>query len=197
MASGVAVAGGRVWVGGGDRLVGVDLQSGRTVDSIPVAADAGTASDGRYLYQLAGKRIQKVDPQTGEVVGAIPAPGEGKDSGMAWAEGCLWVGQFRDRVIVQIDAETGEVLKRIASDRFVTGVCWQEQSLWHGTLEEDSSELRRIDAETGEVLERYAMPTGSIITGLAADGDEFLCGGGSSGAVRRVVPTRRATPNKR
>src|SRR2546421_12669363 len=30
---------------------------------------------------------------------SIPAPGGGGDSGLTWAEGTLWVGQYRDRKI--------------------------------------------------------------------------------------------------
>src|SRR3546814_6476848 len=93
------------------------LQSGKTVRSIDVAAHAGTAFDGRHLFQIAEDRIQKIDPQTGRVLATIPAPGGGGDSGLAWAEGTLWVGQHRGRKIHQIDPETGAVLRTIESDR--------------------------------------------------------------------------------
>jgi sugar lactone lactonase YvrE len=81
-----------------------------------------------------------------------------RDSGLAWAEGTLWVGQYRDRKIHQIDPETGAILRTIESNRFVTGVTWVDGELWHGTWEGDESELRRIDPRTGEVLERLEMP---------------------------------------
>ena len=88
------------------------------------------------------------------MLATIPAPGDGGDSGMAWAEGSLWVGQYRARKIHQIDPETGKILRTIESNRFVTGVTWVDGELWHGTWEGDESELRRIDPQTGEVLER-------------------------------------------
>src|SRR5690606_2763625 len=100
----------------------------------------------------------------------IPAPGKGGDSGLAWAEGTLWVGQYRDRKIHQIDAETGEVLRTIESNRFVTGVTWVDGELWHGTWENEESELRRLDAGTGEVLERIGLPAGAGVSGLESDG---------------------------
>jgi hypothetical protein len=50
-----------------------------------------------------------------------PAPGGG-DSGLAWAEGTLWVGHYRNRKIHQIDPQTGAILCTIESNRFVTGV---------------------------------------------------------------------------
>jgi outer membrane protein assembly factor BamB len=148
---------------------------------------AGTAFDGKHLYQIAESRIDKIDPATGAVLASIPAPGGGSDSGLTWAEGSLWVGNYRERKIHQIDPATGAILRTIESNRFVTGVTWVDGELWHGTWEGDESELRRIDPQTGEVLERLAMPAGTGVSGLESDGAGlFYCGGGNSGKVRAV-----------
>jgi glutamine cyclotransferase len=183
-----------VWFASGDKLNAFDPESGTVLRSIEVPAHAGTAFDGRYLFQIAEDRIQKIDPATGRVVATIPAPGGGGDSGLAWAEGTLWVGQYRERKIHQIDPQTGALLRTIVSNRFVTGVTWVDDELWHGTWEGDESELRRIDPRTGDVVETLAMPPGVGISGLEADGrDRFFCGGGRSGKVRAVRrPGRRA-----
>jgi glutamine cyclotransferase len=130
---GVTFDGRHVWFASGDRLNAVDPASGTIVRSIDVAADAGTAFDGRHLFQIAGDRIQKIDPKTGRVLGTIPVPGGGDHSGLAWAEGMLWVGQYRDRRIHQVDPETGAILRTIETNRFVTGVTWIDGELWHGT----------------------------------------------------------------
>lgn len=184
---GVTFDGRHVWFASGDRLNALDPASGQTVRSIDVPAHAGTAFDGRHLFQIAEDRIQKIDPQTGRVLATIPAPGGGGDSGLAWAEGTLWVGQYRDRKIHQVDPETGTILRTIESNRFVTGVTWTDGELWHATWERDESELRRVDPRTGEVLERLEMPAGVNVSGLeAGGGDLFFCGGGSSGKVRAV-----------
>ena len=121
---GVTYDGERVWFAAGDTLNAFDPKSGNTLRSIEVAADAGTAFDGKHLYQLGEDRIHKIDPKTGRVLATIPAPGGGGDSGLAWAEGTLWVGQYRKRKIHQIDPETGAILRTIDSTRFVTGVTW-------------------------------------------------------------------------
>ena len=190
---GVTFDGRHVWFASGDRLNALDPASGKTLRSIDVAADAGTAFDGRHLFQIAEDRIQKIDPQTGRVLSTIPAPGGGGDSGLAWAEGALWVGQYRERRIHQIDPETGAVLRTIESNRFVTGVTWVDGELWHGTWEGDESDLRRVDPQTGEVLERLKMPPGAHVSGLESDGrDRFFCGGGSSGKVRAIRRQRRS-----
>ncbi|MET4701363.1 glutamine cyclotransferase [Constrictibacter sp. MBR-5] len=183
---GVAFDGARVWFASGDRLNAFDPASGETVRTIDVAADAGTAFDGRHLFQIAEDGIRKIDPETGRVLATIPAPGGGGDSGLAWAEGTLWVGQYRERRIHQVDPETGAVLRTLQSDRFVTGVTWIDGDLWHATWEAEQSDLRRIDPETGAVRERIDMPPGIAVTGLEAGGDTFFCGGGSSGKVRAV-----------
>ena len=160
---------------------------------IDVAAHAGTAFDGQHLFQIAEDSIRKIDPKTGRLLATIPAPGGGGDSGLAWAEGSLWVGQYRERKIHQVDPDTGAVLRTIDSNRFVTGVSWVDGELWHGTWEGDESEVRHIDPETGEVLESLSMPAGMIVSGLESDGgDRFYCGGGQSGTVRAVRrPIRR------
>jgi glutamine cyclotransferase len=191
---GVTYDGERVWIAAGSRLDAVDPASGKVIRSIDVVADAGTAFDGRHLYQIAKGRIQKVDPTSGRVLATIPAPGGGGDSGLAWAEGTLWVGQYRSRKIHQIDPETGAILRTIESNRFVTGVTWVEGELWHGTWEGDESELRRVDPRSGEVLESLAMPQGVTVSGLESDGgDRFFCGGGKSGRVRAVRRPKRGS----
>ena len=184
---GVTHDGHLVWAATGTRLVAFDGRSGKTVRTIERACDAGTAFDGTHLWQIAESRIDKIDPASGDVLASIPAPGHGADSGLTWAEGSLWVGQYRDRKIHRIDPTTGALLRTIESNRFVTGVTWVDGELWHGTWEGDESELRRIDAASGTVLDRLAMPAGTGISGLESDGaDLFYCGGGGSGKVRAV-----------
>ncbi|HET7695461.1 MAG TPA: hypothetical protein VFK57_07115 [Vicinamibacterales bacterium] len=196
---GVSYDGRQVWIATGGTLQALDPDTGKTTRAIDAAAHAGTAFDGTHLFQVAEDRIQKIDPATGRVLHTIPAPGGGGDSGLAWAEGTLWVGQYRDRKIHQIDPDTGAVLRTIESNRFVTGVTWVDGELWHGTWEGEESELRRVDPRTGEVLDRLAMPPGAGVSGLESDGgDRFFCGGGASGRVRAVRrPARRgAAPDR-
>jgi glutamine cyclotransferase len=194
---GVTFDGQHVWFASGDKLNVLDPKSGKVVRSINVAADAGTAFDGKHLYQIAEDCIQKIDPKTARVLSTIPAPGRGGDSGLAWAEGTLWVGQHRGRKIHQIDPETGAILRTIESNRVVTGVTWVDGELWHGTWEGDESDLRRVDPQTGRVLERLQMPQGVGVSGLEADGgDRFFCGGGSTGKVRAVRRPKRGSAVK-
>ena len=194
---GVTYDGQNVWFAAGDKLNAFDPASGKTLRSIDVAAHAGTAFDGHHLYQIAEDRIQKIDPDTGRVLATIPAPGRGGDSGLAWAEGALWVGQYRDRKIHQVDPETGAIIRTIECSRFVTGVTWTDGELWHGTWEGDASDLRRIDPATGQLLETLEMPPGVGVSGLESDGgDQFFCGGGNSGKVRTVRRPARGSASR-
>jgi glutamine cyclotransferase len=192
--AGVTHDGKQIWAATGARLIAVDPASGETTRTIEQACDAGTAFDGTYLYQIAEQRIDKIDPASGQIVASIPAPGHGYDSGMAWAEGSLWVGQYRDRKIHQIDPATGAIIRTIDSNRFVTGVTWVDGELWHATWEGEKSDIRRIDPQSGAVLDRLEMPADTIVSGLESDGAGlFYCGGGTSGKIRAVRRPKRAT----
>ena len=191
--AGVTHDGQRVWAATGASLLAFDPASGERTRRLDIPGDAGTAFDGKHLYQIAEARIDKIDPATGKVLHSIPAPGKGNDSGMAWAEGSLWVGQYRDRKIHQIDPETGAIRRTIESNRFVTGVTWVDGELWHGTWEAEQSDIRRIDPASGAVLEQLQMPEGTGVSGLESDGaDLFYAGGGGSGKVRAVRRPRHA-----
>lgn len=192
---GVSHDGAQLWAATGERLLAIDPASGEVTRTLQHACDAGTAFDGKHLWQIAESRIDKIDPASGEVLASIPAPGAGSDSGLAWAEGSLWVGNYRGRKIHQIDPATGEIRRTIESNRFVTGVTWVDGELWHGTWEADESELRRVHPGSGEVLQRLKMPAGVGVSGLESDGAELLyCGGGGAGKVRAV---RRPTAQRR
>ncbi|WP_050468433.1 glutamine cyclotransferase [Herbaspirillum chlorophenolicum] len=185
--NGVTWDGSRIWAATGARLIAIDPGTGEPGRALECPCDAGTAFDGTYLYQIAEQRIDKIDPASGAVVASIPAPGNGCDSGLTWAEGSLWVGQYRDRKIHRIDPETGAIQRTIESKRFVTGVTWVDGQLWHGTWEGDESGIRRIDPDNGEMLVELRMPPGIGVSGLESDGAGlFYCGGGDSGKLRVV-----------
>lgn len=187
---GVSFDGERIWLASGEVLFALDPASGVLVRRLQVACDAGTAFDGRLLYQIAGGRIHTVDPVAGSVLRSIQAPGSGC-SGLAWADGSLWVGKYGERAILRLDPRSGEVLQTLRSDRFVTGVTFADGLLWHGTWE-GASEVRALDPATGDVLARLTLPSGVVVSGLESDGSHVLyAGGGPSGRVRAIQKPRR------
>lgn len=194
---GVTFDGQQVWFASGDKLNAVDPATGEIVRSIDVAAHAGTAFDGTHLFQIAEDRIHKIDPKTGAILSSVPAPGEGGHSGLAWAEGSLWVGQYRGRRIFQIDPDTGAVLHVVESDRFVTGVTWLDGELWHATWEGEKSDIRCVAPATGDVLEHIDMPAGAYVSGMESDGGgQLFCGSGNSSKIRVVRRPGKATHKK-
>jgi glutamine cyclotransferase len=189
---GVTFDGARVWFAHEGGLVAFHPERPSEQTRLAAEADAGTAFDGKHLWQIAGHEIRKIHPETGEVLARIPAPST-QSSGLAYADGVLWVGEYRGRKIHKVDARTGKVLRTVESDAFVTGVTFADDELWHATLDGESSEIRRVDVETGMVLERLRMPEGALVSGLEAAGDVFYAGAHRHGrtAVRAVRRPRR------
>jgi outer membrane protein assembly factor BamB len=183
---GVTFDGKLVWYATDDGIVGFDPESEKIVKRLAVPSNAGTAFDGENLYQLAGEEILVVRPSDGRVLRKLPAPGKGMDSGMAYADGHLWVGQYRDAKIHKIDAKTGEIVKTLTSDRFVTGVSCVDGAVWHGVSDDEKpSELRRLRAD-GSVAEVITFPEGVHLAGVESDGRGGFWCGGEAGKVRLV-----------
>ena len=187
---GVTFDGKRVWFARDDELVAFDPETREVVSRFPVpGANAGTAFDGEHLYQLARGEILVIQPADGRIVRRLPAPGNGDDSGMAWADGHLWIGQYSGAKILKVDARTGAVVKTLSSDRFVTGVSCVGGALWHATSERGKPcELRRLAAD-GTVEEAVSVPV-EFIAGIEGNGDgDFWCAG-ERGTLRLVRPRR-------
>jgi outer membrane protein assembly factor BamB len=183
---GVTFDGKLVWYATDDAIVGFDPESEKVVKRLDVPANAGTAFDGENIYQLAGGEILVVRPTDGRVLRKMPAPGKGMDSGMAYADGHLWVGQYRDAKIHKIDAKTGEVVKTLSSDRFVTGVSCVDGALWHGVSDDArESELRRV-REDGTIAEVLTFPAGVHVAGVESDNKGGFWCGGEAGKLRLV-----------
>ncbi len=188
---GVTFDGKLVWFARDDELVAFDPGTEQIVRRLRVpSARAGTAFDGKHIYQLARGEILVVQPDDGTIVRRMPSPSQGDDSGMAWADGYLWIGQHRQSKIHKVDAKTGEIVKTLTSDRFVTGVSCVDGVLWHGASGDGQPcELRRLAAD-GTVEESLALPVDKI-SGLEATGDGTFWCGGEQGTLRRVRRTAK------
>jgi len=96
MAQFITSLGKDVWFADGERIRSFDPESGEAGRAVAVRSDAGTAFDGRYLFQLAKDGIRKIDFATGHVVATIPAPAAEGLAGLTWAEGTLWLALHHD-----------------------------------------------------------------------------------------------------
>ena len=183
---GVTFDGKLVWLARDNELVAFEPETEKVVHRHAVPAGAGTAYDGENIYQIAGAEILVIRPADGRVLRSLPAPGKGADSGMAYADGYLWVGQYRAAKIHQVDAKTGEVVKTLASNRFVTGVSCVEGALWHGALDDAKpAELRRL-APDGTVEETLTVEETNHIAGVESDGQGGFWCGGAAGKLLRI-----------
>ena len=186
--AGVSFDGQQVWFATGDRLNALDPESGEIAgrarrrracrDGVrrqaPVPDRRGRDPEDRSE----DRRGARHDPGARQWRRIRGSPGPKERSGSASIAAAGSIRSIR---------KPGEVLRTIESDRFVTGVTWVDGELWHGTWQDEQSDVRRIDPETGEVLERLEMPAGIGVSGLESDGgDRFFCGGGSSGKVRAI-----------
>ncbi|WP_437923350.1 glutamine cyclotransferase [Sorangium sp. So ce291] len=195
---GVAFDGQAVWFahGAGGDLLSAEPETGRVLRHLKAPAQAGVAFDGSHLWVVGGGKIRKIEPETGAAVGEVPGFDATLVSGLAWADGALYAGVYRQKKILKIDPERGTVLRTLVSDRFVTGVAWADGDLWHGGMPDDEgapSELRRVDAQRGEVLERLALPEGVRVSGVEADASGRLwCGDPATGKLRAVKKPRTA-----
>jgi hypothetical protein len=61
---GVSFDGRQVWMATGAKVVAFDPDNGEMPSALDIAADAGTAFDGKYLFQIAEAVIRKIDPKT-------------------------------------------------------------------------------------------------------------------------------------
>jgi streptogramin lyase len=183
---GVTFDGTLVWYARDEEIVGVDPTAGTIARRIAVPAEAGTAFDGENLYQIAGDRIFVVRPSDGKVLRTMKTPDPEGNSGMAYADGHLFIGQWRGAKIVKVDARTGAVVKTFASDRFVTGVSCVDGAVWHGASDDGApAELRRLGPE-GEVEEVIELPEGARVSGVESDGAGGFWCGGENGTLRLV-----------
>lgn len=183
---GVTFDGERVWFARDDELNAFDPTTEKLVHRQRVDdANGGTAFDGTYIYQLTHTEILVVDPANGKVMRKLPAPGTEDCSGMAFADGYLWVGQWSGKKIHKIDAKTGEIVKTLSSDRFVTGVSCVDGSLWHAAAGDGPApELRRL-ASDGTVEEILAVPV-NMISGVERTPEGTFWCGGEKGRLRLV-----------
>jgi outer membrane protein assembly factor BamB len=175
---GVTFDGERVWFARDHELVAIDPETGRVVHRHALeSARGGTAFDGTHLYQLSRGEILVIEPETGKVVRTMPSPGKGLDSGLAWADGSLFLGQWSGKVIHKLDARTGEIQKTLSTDRFVTGVSCVDGALWHGAAGDgEPTELRRL-APDGTVEETLEVPAERIAGVERTKDGTFWCAG--------------------
>jgi outer membrane protein assembly factor BamB len=199
---GVTFDGTHIWFAGstakGDDLHCVDPTTGKLVRRLGrTDCSCGLAFDGKHLWQVCADGLHQIDRQTGRTLRKLPPPEAPELCGLAYHDGCLWVGSFGGRRILKLDLQTGAVLATIPSDRLVTGVTWIGNELWHGTYPEADDddapgELRAVDSTTGAVRKRVHVANGTRISGTEYDGHERIWFGARRGGRDSLQAVRKA-----
>ncbi|GAB3778251.1 hypothetical protein GCM10027601_02790 [Nocardioides ungokensis] len=118
-----------------------------------------------WLWVLGGPSgvLSQIDPATNTVVRKLRPPhppGFG-----TYADGSLWIASFLEDAMMQLDADTGRVLRTIESSHGrpfsrPVGIAATGEDLWvlnHGD-ESVRASLTRLDARTGEVTGTTELP---------------------------------------
>jgi outer membrane protein assembly factor BamB len=155
--AGTAFDGSHIWQIAGDRIVRVEPETGKIVQSL--ATPAGVHCSGMawvpgalWIGDYSGKRLVKVSLETGDVVKELSS--DRFVTGIEWIGGALWHGAW-------------------------------ERPTTEG--DDVGARLRRLDAESGKVLQEVAVEGNWQISGTGVDSAGRLwCGGGARGGIRAV-----------
>lgn len=159
--SGIAFDGSHLWitVEGAEKIYRVVPETGVTERSIkaPVMETGGSAWLEGSLYQLAylESSIYRLDPSSGDVIEVFDSPGEGMCSGMTSDGEFLWLANWEDEKIYQIDPRhEGRVVEVLEGNFETTGLAWDGQHLWNGLLVGTTLDHDEETPATGFVQQR-------------------------------------------
>jgi hypothetical protein len=178
-----AAGGGRVWVGGDKYIEEYDVYSPYIWevggDDFGAWASEALTYDGEYLwgastgYEYPGDysmEFWRVNPDTHdwELMFVIDVEDVGnyyeilRPVGLAWDGNYLWVLTTPKEAIIQIDPDTGEILRTIpAPCDGPRGLTWDGEALWVNDAKTDR--LYRVSPKDGSILGYHEMsPPGRL-----------------------------------
>ena len=116
-------------------------QEDRTSDvefpiEVTPGVDGGLATDGEFVYAIVDTgdgtdEIVKIDPESEEVVDTYDMPFD-YGSGLAIAEGSLWVSSLQAGEVAEIDLDGGGTVRQFGVTGSPAGVAYLDGSLWVG-----------------------------------------------------------------
>ncbi len=152
---------------GKDYIYKIDPSTGDITDAIEVSDVElfanGLAYDGVYLYFTKSRsydtRIFKVDPNSHEIIDTIQPPEGYEFRGLACSGSSIFgVDVFKDEIL-EMDLETGEVIKTIALDIAAgDGITYAGS---RGTLfvsPQNGNSIHEVDIDTGEIISAIISP---------------------------------------
>ena len=163
------------WAGDPDLFVEIDPKSGAVLKRIsPTSEVRAYAVAGNDLWEVGNRTLAKIDINLGAEVARYPLPRDpalpGAQTGVAVAEGSIWVTRGGLNEVLRVDPATGRVVRRyegvtgavtIAID---AGVAWTISNF---------SGVMVLDLVTGSVV-RAGIPVGTL---------QYVAAGGGYGWV--------------
>jgi hypothetical protein len=156
-------------------IVQIDPVFGNVLRRIPAPVSffgnvSGLAFDGVSLFFSAGfssNLIYVLNPNTGAVRYSFAAPPGVAVDGLAHSGVSLFILNYNNRIIYEVDPVTGQVLNNFASNAFLRGALTfggGRQTLFAERA--DLNEVVELNPFTGAIVNRIPMPPGEAIFGL-------------------------------
>ena len=140
--------------------------------------DGGLATDGEFVYAIVDTgdgtdRIVRIDPESEDVVASYDMPFD-YGSGLAIADGSLWVSSFQAGEVAEIDLDGSGTVDRFGVTGSPAGVAYMNGSLWVGDPTADTVTEFSTDGE-------YRGQFGTVgytdtVLSLAGDGGQLRLG---------------------
>jgi streptogramin lyase len=199
----IAIAGGRVWVGGfpDSAIVLIDPRSGKTTGrvTVPTGTTEMAARGGSvWVVNQLRQTVARISVRTHRVVGQ-PISVPGSPVAVAVTSSAVWVGSRtgarsgqRTQLLIKLDPRTGALVNTIPIPRGVQNLAVGEGAVW--ITNRFAPTVTRVDIQTGQqsIIRVGASPKGVDVGGgfvwVANEGD---------GTVSRIDPnTETAAPTE-
>jgi peptide/nickel transport system substrate-binding protein len=185
--SGLAFAGGSLWVADGDARSVAQVDPG--ADKVRQRIDVGNAP--RSLAAAAGAlwvvsgldgSVNKIDLDRGQVTRSIPIGAV--PTAIVAGSGALWVASEEGGTVTRIEPRTGSVVQTIPVGNGPSALAAGEGGIW--VVNRHVGTLSRIDPARNTVS--WVIGIGSDPTAVAVGGGTVWVAGGEEGTVARVDP---------
>ena len=168
----VAVAGRSLWLAdaNGGTVSRVDIAGGREAQRITLGGSPGvaTVSGGSvWVAGVPGETVTRIDRQTEAVTQTVRLSGA-STSALASGAGGLWVADSANDRLIQIDAATGDVRRKIDLELDATALAIGAGAIWVADYAAHS--VAAIDPRSGRTLTTVNVGKGPVALAVGEDG---------------------------
>src|SRR4051812_46837292 len=199
----IAIAGGRVWVGGfpDTAIVLVDPRSGKTTGriTVPTGTTEMAARGGSvWVVNQLRQTVARISVRTHRVIGQ-PISVPGRPVAVAVTRPAVWVGSRtgarsgqRTQLLIKLDPRTGALVNTIPIPRGVQNLAVGEGAVW--ITNRFAPTVTRVDIQTGQ---QSIVRVGASPKGIDVGGGYVWVANEGDGTVSRIDPnTESAAPTE-